>query len=166
MTEPATWTVAPNEGLLPIRFGMSSEAVASLPQLGAPHRIMPNGPDQKTEFRSFAHPSVSYQDNKVFYIAVGKHVSPVLFRDLDVFASPPRDSLQAFETANGQPGFLQLGFLIFENLNLSLEGFYLEHEDAYFDPASEDQDDRMVILHAPGTREHFDDLPRVTLTLF
>ena len=166
MTEPIRWIVEPNTGLLPLKFGDTPEMVSDLTELGPPDRVIPTAPEQRTEFRSLAHPTVSYREDRVFHIAVGTHVSNVIFDELDVFQSDVRSVLQAFETANGTQGFVQLGFLVFENLNISAEGFYLEQEDAYFDPSGEEQDDRSLIIHAPGTLETFDDMPKVYLTFF
>ena len=109
---------------------------------------------------------ISYRDERVFHISVGRRTSGVVFETLDVFESDPRTVLEAFEKANRSPGFVQLGFTVFGALNISVEGFYLDGEDAYFDPNSGEQDDRIVILHAPGTLEIFDDLPKTTISFF
>ena len=163
---PTKWTIAPNAGLLPVRFRDSSETVWKTSFLGQPERVLPGASGEKTEVRSLYRPMISYRDERVFHISVGRRTSGVVFETLDVFESDPRTVLQAFEKANRSPGFVQLGFTVFGALNISVEGFYLDGEDAYFDPNSGEQDDRIVILHAPGTLEIFDDLPKTTISFF
>ncbi len=166
MTDANQWRIAPNEGLLPVQFGETAESIGTLPNLGAVTQVLPGGAGETTEFRGLAEPTISYRDNGVFYIAVGRQTANVLFEGTDVFAVPPRTALQAFETANDGPGFVQLDRVVFQRLGLAIEGFYFLDEDAYFDPESGAQDDRLVILHAPGTLEIFDDLPRTVVTFF
>ena len=166
MSKENIWIIAPTEGVLPVRFGDTLETVASITQLGEIEKSMPSEPDTITEFRALNEPTISYRDDQVFYIAVGHRTPNVKFGKVDVFGQEPRLVLQAFEAVNGSPGFVQLGQVVFEALNVTLEGFYLPKEDAFYDPASLEQDDRLIILNAPGTLDVFDNLPKTMLSFF
>lgn len=164
MSNDIAWTISPKEGLLPVRFGDAPEQVATSAALGPVPRSLPGLPGEATEFRGLEEPTISYRENKVFYIAVGYQTRRVQFGDVRAFTDAPRTVLQAFERVNRQAGFVQLGSVVFEGLNLSVEGYYMLPEDAYFDPDGQDQDDRVIVLHAPGTVEVFDNMPKTLVT--
>lgn len=164
MNDDFEWTVRPNEGLLPVKFGDSPDQVGLLPNLSAVTRTMPSADGVLTEMRALDTPAISYKDGRVFYIAVGRRTSHVGFGTLDVFQSTVVEVLQAFEEAQGTPAFVQLGRIVFETLNISIEGFYDEEADAVFKAGGTQQDDRTLIMHAPGTLQVFDGLPKTPVS--
>ncbi len=152
MMDDVTWQIAPNEGLLPVRFGDTPDAVAALPGMPAVERSVPQFGGGVTEQRGPLVPSIGYTEGAVTYIAAVADVPRVRFGELDVFAAPPNEVLAALEEANGAPPGLTFDTLEFVALNVSCTGYYFPREDRLFDRERDDQDDRVMILRAPGTR--------------
>ena len=69
MMDDVTWQIAPNEGLLPVRFGDTPDAVAALPGMPVVERSVPQFGGGVTEQRGPLVPSIGYAEGVVTYIA-------------------------------------------------------------------------------------------------
>lgn len=158
-----TWTISPGIGLLPAKFGMSRVEIAQINGLSANPRyrietgFVPEDAEYGVESREPHEPSFNYRDGICDRLSAGWRVPNVIFQGFSIFDVSSRAFLAALEEANGKPGVLVLGFLEYRNINISIEGFYLDRDDRFFDKAEmRDQDDRIVIMHAPGPIERFE----------
>lgn len=166
MTRETKWSVEPDVGILPIKFGMTESEVSEASGLGRAKDTIVEDDGLVTHFWGLGDPNVAYRDGKVVFIATGPASIPVLIGDVEVFQDDTRTALQAFEKANGDKPFHQLGSVNFTHLNLAMTGFFDFREDRYYDPMSGEQDDRVISLFAPGTMIEFPDIPKTEITFF
>lgn len=147
------WDIRAYNGMGPLYLGMRSAEVAAIPVMGVPVRTVPGYDGSLVEFRAIDLPICNYVDDVVVTIDTSRRVADVWFGDMNIYETPPRDVLRTLERASGQ-ALVGLGSILFTGIGLNVGGFYFEDTNAYFDPAS-DQDDRGVAVFQRGA---FDDL--------
>ena len=140
------WDIKPFVGLGPVLFGMTEAEVAVLsPPLGPVESRFVEQDDSVNEYRGIDDPNMFYHKEKVRFIAVGPKVRNVIWQGIKVFQMDPETLLQLLEIANGGAE-VGLGFVSFRNLGLRADGFYFHKERRFFQPNSDDQDDRCIAL--------------------
>lgn len=157
MIKGQRWQIAPNEGLLPLRFGMSPADVAALDVLGPITARDTDFLGDVSQFHALEEPMMIFRTDIAIHFSANRYVKNVYWGDLPVFEQEAKAMLALMEEANGAPPILQLGTLHFMALNLTTQGFFLDWEDRFYDPARQEQDDRIVSLHMPGTLELMDE---------
>ena len=140
------WEIKPFVGLGSVLFGMTEAEVAALgPTLGPLLKRWVEDDGTVIEHREMDEPTISDCNGRVRFIAVGPKVRNVIWQGIKVFQMDPKTLLQLLEIANGGAE-VGLGFVSFGNLGLRADGFYFHRECQFFQPNSDDQDDRCIAL--------------------
>ena len=81
----------------------------------------------------------------------------MVFDKLDVYSVNPHEVLMTLESANGEPGLLDLGVLYYFKIGVAMSGFYDDRNDRIFEPGGAEQDDRGLGVFARGAFDQFTD---------
>jgi hypothetical protein len=141
------WDVRPFVGLGPIAFGMTEAEVASVALPMAAVRA--RGVDATgiiTEHRGLEDPSISYQNGKVAYIAIGSRTANVEWAGLDIFQQEAEAVLRSLESAGGGAE-VGLGTISFAALGIDTNAFYFPKTKKFFKFSSSEQDDRTISMY-------------------
>lgn len=149
------WTIHPNLGLGPLRFGMTPEQVlAAAPGLGAPQQVDREWDGSVREARGVALPSIGYAEGRVLDIDCSAHVAGVTFEGMDVFAVEPARLLRRLFELNGG-ALAGLGSVLFLKLGINTGGFFDAEAGRFAMPDPTARSYRTLAVFAPGA---FDDL--------
>jgi hypothetical protein len=143
------WEIIVGIGVGPLRFGMSPDQVAALPEMGPPDRARSAPGGGLIERRGPTRPVVSYRDAHLIDIDM-EDVLPVRLGTLDVFTTDPRAVMAALFEANGGAALAGFGYIFFDRLGLNTEGFFDMGTGLFHDPQREDNGRRGMAAIAPA----------------
>lgn len=116
-----TFTIEPNVGPAPLRFGMTAKDVAKI--LGPPAEVFETS--FGLEAGRWPHFSVGYDDHGRVMDIVFLPGTKVLFAKHDLFIEPdPIGFLRRFDKP-----YLAAGFVVFLNLGIRISGFLPDDEE-------------------------------------
>ncbi|HDR28133.1 hypothetical protein [Rhodovulum sp.] len=144
------WSIAPGEGLVPLRLGMSRAEVEALPLMGRPQHVYRGAGGRQMEYRGLGLPICEYREDALVCIVSSRHVQGVLFEGEDFFAADPSEIVRRLEERLGNVALCQEQ-LCFPEAGLTLGGFYEPHDRRFFQPEIEYHDERSVTVYRPGS---------------
>lgn len=146
------WDILPNEGIGPVRFGMTpAEVVASHPRIGRPEKTHQEFDGSTMEFRGLNSPRLSYMDGRVRDIDTDFSVPDVRLGDMDIYSSEPRSVMQRLFEMNGHEALIGLGSVFFPHICINTGGFYDERRRRFAIPDAVDEDDTRGLAVLPDT---------------
>lgn len=149
------WTIYPNVGLGPLRFGMSPEqARTAAPWLGVPHHVDQEFDGSVREARGVELPSIGYAGGRLIDVDCSAHVAGVTFEGVDVFATEPAHVLRRLYALNGG-ALAGLGSVLFLKLGINTGGFFDLDTGRFATLDPETKSYRTLAVFAPGM---FDEL--------
>ncbi|MBL3597955.1 hypothetical protein JMM63_20795 [Rhodovulum sulfidophilum] len=143
------WTVHPGRGLGALSFGMTPEDVQSHPDLGRPGHVYRGSRDRVMEYRGLSVPICEYGPNGLNCIIACRKVMGVRYQGAALFEADPKAVVKLMETQLG-PARLCQEQLCFPGAGLLLGGFFDPHEQCFFHPEADYQDERSITVCIPG----------------
>jgi hypothetical protein len=117
------FTIEPNIGPLPLRFGMTPKDVEAI--LGAPDEVSSSHFGSRAEQRKNLSLGYSKKDEKLIQ-AVFSPGSKVMFQGKDLFRQ--RDPIALLRKIDSSPQ-LCVGFVVFPKLGIRFSGFHDDDDD-------------------------------------
>jgi hypothetical protein len=157
------WELKPLIGVGPLHFGMSRDEVATLEsELGPIYaEFTENGPDNEPilqQARDMESPVLYFKNENLTGIQLDRYTKfNIVFGNTSVFGDLSRDTLFAFEKANGG-AFYGLGAILFPKLSVSTNGFFIgNNKDStpeFWEQAS-DNPPKVLNMEMEGAYERF-----------
>lgn len=144
------WIILPNEGIGPVRFGMTAdEVMRAVPSIGpATHRDT-QWDGSVRESRAVEIPSFTFESGKLTGIGLWHRTTGVSFDGMAVFQDRPEAVIRRLYDRNGR-ALYDAGDLLFVRLGVDTGGFWSGDLHRFLDPEAGDDEARTVALFAPG----------------
>ncbi len=121
MTENDCLELTSYFGVNSAKFGMSPAEIEGI--FGVSDDISTDYLDQRVEFRSFMNVGYTHGEEKANHFGFGRQMKGTKYDGIFLFTEDPKIVLRKLVAADGGP-LLDLGFIIFLKLGLTLTGFH------------------------------------------